>query len=491
MKKEGSLKSILAILVIILLCLISFGGIYVKNKNVMKNILPDYNLGMDLDTNTIFKLEVVKDEENTSEQQDEVSSDEETNTEENETESDEDANTEQNETESDEDANTEQNETESDENSSEEENEPQQDTSENGQAENKYTLENYKKAKETIEKRLNLSNVQQYTVRLNEQTGSIFIEVPGDLDTAVVRNIFATGKIEIKINETDELIGDNNSIKKVETGIDDTYASYFGSVATINIEFSSDAVKKFKELKKNYVIPTDEEGKQTENTIQIYIDGSSMLGSDGMEETEFLDSAINGALPLSIGSYTTDEKELNEALEVANLRKAIMETENLPIDYTAEYGNEIHSDINKVGIISVFGVILVVMFIYLVFKYKLKGILAELSILGFGALLLLVLRYTKVQISIATLVSIASILILQFIYLIKLLNNKITPKSFTTTTIEYTKILIPAFIMSVVIAFANIIEISGFGMVIFWGIILFEIFNNIITKAILTNVKNK
>lgn len=479
MKKEGSLKSILAILVIILLCLISFGGIYVKNKNVMKNILPDYNLGMDLDTNTIFKLEVVKDEENTSEQQDEVSSDEETNTE-------------QNETESDEGANTEQNETESDENSSEEETEPEQDTSsENGQAENKYTLENYKKAKEIIEKRLNLSNVQQYTVRLNEQTGSIFIEVPEELDTAVVRNIFATGKIEIKINETDELIGDNNSIKKVETGIDETYASYFGSVATINIEFSSDAVKKFKELKKNYVIPTDEEGNQTENTIQIYIDGSSMLGSDGMEETEFLDSAINGALPLSIGSYTTDEKELNEALEVANLRKAIMETENLPIDYTAEYGNEIHSDINKVGIISVFGVILVVMFIYLVFKYKLKGILAELSILGFGALLLLVLRYTKVQISIAALVSIASILILQFIYLIKLLKNKITPKSFTTTTIEYTKILIPAFIMSVVIAFANIIEISGFGMVIFWGIILFEIFNNIITKAILTNVKNK
>ena len=321
MKKEGSLKSILAILVIILLCLISFGGIYVKNKNVMKNILPDYNLEMDLDTNTIFKLEVVKDEENTSEQQDEVSSDEETNTEENETESDEDANTEQNETESDEDANTEQNETESDENSSEEETEPEQDTSsENGQAENKYTLENYKKAKEIIEKRLNLSNVQQYTVRLNEQTGSIFLEVPEELDTAVVRNIFATGKIEIKINETDELIGDNNSIKKVETGIDETYASYFGSVATINIEFSSDAVKKFKELKKNYVIPTDEEGKQTENTIQIYIDGSSMLGSDGMEETEFLDSAINGALPLSIGSYTTDKKELNEALEVANLR---------------------------------------------------------------------------------------------------------------------------------------------------------------------------
>ena len=37
-KKEGSLKLILAILVIILLCLVSLGGIYVKDKNIMKNI---------------------------------------------------------------------------------------------------------------------------------------------------------------------------------------------------------------------------------------------------------------------------------------------------------------------------------------------------------------------------------------------------------------------------------------------------------------------
>ena len=104
----------------------------------------------------------------------------------------------------------------------------------------------------------------------------------------------------------------------------------------------------------------------------------------------------------------------------------------------------------------------------------------------------MVLRYTNVEISIASIVSIATMLILQFIYSVKLLDNeKISSKIFTEETIKFTKMLIPAFIMSVVIAFANILEISGFGMIIFWGIILFEIFNNIITRAILTNVKNK
>ncbi len=396
--------------------------------------------------------------------------------------------------ESKEDENTSTEESNANEDTSNEQNETNETTSneQNGQAENIYTLENYKKSKSIIEKRLIESGIQQYTIRLDEPSGSIVMEVPEDADRTILQNVFENGKVEIKIIETGEIIGDNSSISKVETGIDDTYANYFGSVVKFNMEFSNDAVKKFKEIKNNYVIPTDENGAQKENTIQIYIDGTSILSTEGMTETEFLDSAINGVMPLSIGGYTTDEKQLDEVLTVANCRKVLMENDSLPIEYSAQYANDIHSNISKLNIVIIFAIIAAVMFIYLVFKFKLKGILSELSIIGFGALLLLVLRYTKVQISIAAIVSMIGMLILQFIYLIKLLNNeKITSKVFTTKTIEFSKILIPAFIMSVTIAFANILEISGFGMVIFWGIILFEIFNNIITRAILTNVKNK
>ncbi len=486
MKKEGSLKLILAILVIILLCLVSFGGIYVKDRNVMKNILPEYILGMDLDTNTIVKLDVEKDEETTSESTQE----EETTSEENDSEENSSDENNSDETESG-DTNSEENSTE---NGESEDSQSTENTSDekDGQAENVYTLENYKKAKDIIEKRLEQLDVQQYTVRLDENSGSIIIEVPKDINSTILQSAFATGKIEIKINETEELIGDNNSISKVVTEVDDTYANYFGSIVTINLQFTNDAVKKFKDMKNNYVVPTDEEGNEKENTIQIYVDGNNMLSTDGMSETEFLDTVVNGTLPLSLGSYTTDEKELNDALISANCRKVLMENNQLPLSYSAEYANDVHSNISKIGIISVFGVIVTVMFVYLLFRYKLKGLLAELSILGFGALLLLVLRYTKVQISIASIVSLAGMLILQFIYLIKILSNeKITPKVFATKTLEFTKMIIPAFIVSVIIAFANILEISGFGMIIFWGIILFEIFNNIITRAILVNVKNK
>lgn len=458
MKKEGSLKLILAILVIILLCIVSLGGIYAKDKNVMKNVLPNYILGMDLDTNTIIKLDVVKNEGNSSENTQEESNETEKNSE--------------------------------SENSENAENNTENNNSENGQAQNIYTVENFEQSKKIIEKRLKNAGINQYTLRLDEQSGTIIMEVPDDTNNDTLQNIFVVGKTEIKISENNEVIGDYNSISKITTAIDDSYVNYgIGSFVKLDIEFSKDAVKKFEEIKNNYIIPTDEEGKQTENNIVIAIDGSSICS---MTETEFLETAVKGSLPLKLGDYTNDKTTLNNTLKEADSIKNIIQSGNLPITYSVNYTNDIHSNISKIGIISVFAVILIIMLVYLVLKYKLKGILAELDILGFGALLLLVLRYTNVEISIASIVSIATMLILQFIYSVKLLDNeKISSKIFTEETIKFTKMLIPAFIMSVVIAFANILEISGFGMILFWGIILFEIFNNIITRAILTNVKNK
>ena len=54
--KNRTLKTILTILVIILISLISFMGIFVKDKNRMKNILPDYELGMDFKGGRVFNI---------------------------------------------------------------------------------------------------------------------------------------------------------------------------------------------------------------------------------------------------------------------------------------------------------------------------------------------------------------------------------------------------------------------------------------------------
>ncbi len=494
MKKEGSLKLILSILIIVLLILVSVGGIYVKDKNIMKNILPDYILGMDLDTNTIVKLDVVKDEqkssENTQENDSNDANKEDSNstnqntegTQNNETnENTNDVNTSYNETNTNNEnnnvANNESNSTQNNETNQNTENKSD-DSSKEEQVENIYTLDNYKKCKKIIEKRLNANGVQQYTIRLDETSGSIVIEVPNDIDSSTLQNSFVVGKTELKIKETGEVIGDYNSINKFEI---DSNSNYF----TLSLSFKNNAKDKFKEIKNNYVIPTDEEGKQKDNTVAISIDGSELFT---WEESKFLEQAVNGSAVLS---YYNEEyrKDIQKEIDGFN---CFLKYGELPVKYKVEYTNDVHSNVSKLGIISVFAVLGVVMLIYLLIKYGLKGLVSWLTILGFESTLLLLIRFTKVPISIASIVALAIIAILQFAYLIKLLNNKnIHSKVFNNATLDFSKILIPIFIMSVVIIFTNIIEISGFGMIIFWGLILFEIFNNIITRAILTNVKNK
>ena len=48
MKTQKKLNLVLVMLIILLVSVVSFGGIYYKNKNSMSNILPSYILGNDL-----------------------------------------------------------------------------------------------------------------------------------------------------------------------------------------------------------------------------------------------------------------------------------------------------------------------------------------------------------------------------------------------------------------------------------------------------------
>lgn len=476
MKKEGSLKSILAILVIVLVCLISLGGIYVKKNNVMKNVLPDYVLGKDLDGSIIVKLNVNKSEDSSEDTKEDENSDSEGDSQEN------------NETQN------------TDENASEDQSETK---TENGQAEqNIYTVENYNKTKQIIEKRLKIVGMENYELRLDEQTGSIVIEVPESSELSTIGSVIQTGKTELKIDETNEVIGDKNSIKNFKTSIDDSNkSSGYGSAVKIEIQFSKDAVKKFKELNDNYVAPVDENGTTTENKVSLLVDGTSIVS---IEEKEFLESAVNGSVQLW-GNFSTDNKVIDSALLSIDKVKMLIDTEDLPITYNANYVSEgIKSNINKTGVISVFAVLLIVMCVYLLIKYKLQGLLGELSIVGLGSLILLTLRFTKIEISISTIVAFAGMLILQFIYLTQILKTeKISEKVFNEKTGEYTRMLIPLLIFtivaaiipilakSIIIPFGNIQEIANFGMVGFWGLILFELVNNILTKAMIVKSKNK
>ena len=58
MKVEQKLKIAFIVLIIILISLVSFGGIFVQDTKFVKNIMPNYNLGMDLTGSRLVRLKV-------------------------------------------------------------------------------------------------------------------------------------------------------------------------------------------------------------------------------------------------------------------------------------------------------------------------------------------------------------------------------------------------------------------------------------------------
>ena len=187
MKKVKILTITLAI---ILITAIAFGGIYVQKQNRMENVVEDYKYAMDLKGTRTVRLEldtgtttVVKDAEGK----------EVTDT----------------------------------------ENLTEEQMTEKGyikeevpnNSDDVKNEENYKKAKEILEKRLKKMGVNNYTIKLDTQAGDIVVEIPeNDATDTIVGQLVTVGKFTIQDSETGEVLMDNNDIKlaNVISGADNT-----------------------------------------------------------------------------------------------------------------------------------------------------------------------------------------------------------------------------------------------------------------------------
>ena len=109
------------------------------------------------------------------------------------------------------------------------------------------TVENYKKSKEILEERFNELNVDNYIIRLDEETGDILIEITENNSTdSIVSNLGTTGKFEIVDTDTQEVLMDNSDIKlaNVMYGSDSTSTTSYGTAVYLNIECTKDGTKK-------------------------------------------------------------------------------------------------------------------------------------------------------------------------------------------------------------------------------------------------------
>lgn len=449
MKKNLGLK-ILTILIIIAICLISFVGIYKKDKGQMVSILPDYKLSMNISGSRTARLindftkEVIYDSEGN------VATDG----------TNEDGTLKEGYTKKDEKVNSDE----------------------------VLTKENYELSKEIIEKRLKANNVSDYILRQNTEDGSIMIEISEDENTDnLISDLTYLGSFEIVDSETKEVLVDNSGIKRARAVYSDGNS---GTTVYLSIEFNKEGTKKFEEITKTYTSSVNDEGTTVTKKVTLNLDGQQLT------ETYFSEVITNGILQLSIGSVSTDSKTIQSYMEQAASVAALIDSGKMPVQYKLESNTYLAPSINeqvcKIAMYTLIAVIVIAL-IYVCIKYKANGIFLSISYIGYIALVLLVLRYTNVMIAFETIVASLVLLIVNYMFIKSILSKQQKEGNVTEvlkqTYMKYVSILLPILIVAIVFTFINWTAISSIGMVIFWGLIIMFIYNYIITKCLLSDRK--
>ena len=376
--------------------------------------------------------------------------------------------------------------------------------------------ENYLKSKKIIEKRLNKLGVDNYIVSVDKTSGDILIEIPeNDSTDNVVSNIATTGKFEIIDSTTKEVLMDNNDIKSSKVMYGSASATSTGTSVYLDIEFNKEGTNKLKDISTTYVetnttsdtnttnnTTTDEttsSQEETEETKQI----TMKIDDEEIMTTSFDETIETGRLSLSVGTASTDAQTLQGYINQASSMAIVLDNGNMPIKYTVSENKYVLSDITQNELDIIFYVMLaiaVLALIVLIIRYKTRGLLNAFSYIGLAALFLLLLRYTNVVISIESIFGVAVVLILNYIFVNKLLSKLKSEEKVDKVAIsiaiketykEFFIKIIPIIIAVITFCFIRWEPISSFGMVMFWGILLISLYNISITNLLVRIKESK
>ena len=373
------------------------------------------------------------------------------------------------------------------------------------------TKENYIKSKEITEDRLKELGEDEYYVRLNEETGSLYVELSEDTGTDdVVTNLSSTSKFTVTSELTGEELMNNDDIQEVSvlTG-SPSNSPTAGTAVYLSIQFNKEGTKKLEEISTKYRDATKDtesssdsetsEGNTTETTTvdesgeQSETAGNVILKIDDEQlMTTTFDQVIrNGLLQLVFGQASTDNDVIQGNIEKAQATATLLRNKVMPIKYTVEENKFIQSELTKENLQQlaiVVGAVIGVILLAIVIKFKLKGLLIAISNVGLIALLLLLVRYANVMISFEGLVALVVVAALNIAFTVKMLclKEKLSAKEAIKETYKkFFIITLPVIIMSIVFIFIKWVPVASFGAVMFWGFILIAIYNLIFTTPLL------
>lgn len=405
-RKTKPLIILAYVIVILLISLVSFGGIYVKDKNKMTNVLRDYILGTDLGASRNIVIKV--DEEN----------------------------------------------------------------------KELLTEENYAKARDIVVSRLKYMKLDYYEMKFDESTGTIYLDVPENSRADYAAQYSVTkGEFKIEDNDTKELLLSKADVKEAKVQYQTTES---GTTVVLNIEFNKDGAEKLRNISNTYVQSTDSEGNDTTKKIKMSLDDTTIM------TTYFAQEMTDGQMQVSLGTSSDSEQIQNRITQATNIA-VFLNTDTMPLTYKIDVNKSVYSsltdDVLKIAII-VSVVIFALLLVYMIIKYKKEALLAVVTNIGFVAILLLIIRYTNVDITLTGLITIPISVIIQYVFLMNILKVK-TEKIDNDSKIKRVKEtirsgiekLIPVAVIAVVFALTKWETVYSAGMLLFWEIAVLILYN--------------
>lgn len=461
MKKTKLLKMILITLICISIILIGFIGIYVKDKNKYSNKLNDFELASDLDGMSVIELEV-DDTVNTmyydkDGNKVEVSDD--------------------------------------------------TDTSEYTKKEEKVnleenlTLENYNKAVNIIKERLKFLGTEQYSVDLDKKTGKIFVSFESKYKSDVESFLPMEGNLQIKDDKTEDIILDNTDFNHSEV----TYASTEkGYTVFYNFRLNKSGVEKMNNLDKykNQSEANDDSSNNDteEQEEKEEIKASILFDEEQISQVNYDDFVITGKnLRITIEKNITDTSTVNSKLNVGTAVTKLSNIGKTPLKYKLAAEEYLKSNVNK-NVIKVASICLAVISLgiiaYLILKYKKNGIVASIAFVTNIALFMILIRTTRVEISLNSIASILPLLVFNLLLMNSILKNitnneKTFKDNIENAYLEKIDLIVILAIIFVVFAFSSMSVINAMGLFMFWGWSVTLLGNLIFTVPYLYIIKDK
>ena len=476
MKAQKILNILLMVLIILLISIISFVGIYVQKQANMKNVIPDYKLGINLKGYRAISLDI-KEEVDLDDNKDEDEASNEIV--ENITETSE----------------TTENQEATNEVTQEADGNATNETEETTKVATSEDIAKYERSANILRKRLKKLGVEDYTVTVDRNTGKVDITIPeNDATDTIISDITQIGKFKIVDADTKETLITNDDIRSVSITTQNSGTDSKGEPITyiyMTINFNLEGSSKFAALTKKYqnIVSENETNGATEdiaNELQTETEEPIENVTNEVEESEEMTtyfSTINdsGSLSLTVGNSSSSVGNFDTMIIAAENLAAIME--NDPLNYQYDVNTNVYVnttlDSNKVKLMVYIEIAIALLIALVVIaKYRTNGVAAAISSVGFVGLLLLAIRFGNVVLSLEGLFTIEIAYIINMIYNILLLNRlkkeNLTSKermlAYKESMQKYLFTLIPLAI--IIIAFTMMSSwgtLNSIGLVLFLG----------------------